>query len=648
MKYFVILWITILCSSAGLFAQCDLCEYEVDLIQNGDFEQGNTGFSTTLNYVTGLFNCPLCPENTFTIGANAILYHSGFTGSDHTNPPFGDYFIANAQGQSNTEVWCQTLQVQPYTTYNFSYWYRDVNSNNNPHPLAWLQVSWNGIIQQDTAIAAGSWQQYTTQWTSGNETTLELCIVNQQWQTGGNDFGLDDISLKACHSYQLSQQASAGADAVICSNETITIGQNQIPGYQYFWTGSEGLSSYNIASPGLTYSNTGTETIDIEFILTSDSSDVGCITTDTIYISVLPVPEFQISGATSVCPGESTILDAGDIWDSIEWSTGSSENQIDVGAGIYSATANYGDCTAYDEHEIIQIVLPDIDLGPDIEICETALPHILDAGEIVSWNTGSVAQQIEVSEAGNYSCIISANGCESSDEINIAVFDLITIVHTPDTFFCENGSVTLSSSVTGVWNTGFTGDEITVSTAGIYTITSANGPCSDLAVISVEMIPLPQVFLGEVISKCEEESIVLSAAAPQNLNYLWSNDSTSSTIQLTAAGMYAVTVSNICGSATDSINVDTYPCSSQLFIPNSFSPNNDGINDSWGVKGVNISNPSIRIYNRFGDMIFISKDFSEQWQPDMGIGQDVYNYKIEATDYMGNKIDRTGHIFLVR
>jgi hypothetical protein len=86
-------------------AQCGACESLNNKIINGDFENGNVGFTTSFNYVTFFpFLCTLCPENNYAIGNNATLFQNGFVGTDHTNPPTGDFFIANAPGQSGALV----------------------------------------------------------------------------------------------------------------------------------------------------------------------------------------------------------------------------------------------------------------------------------------------------------------------------------------------------------------------------------------------------------------------------------------------------------------------------------------------------------------------------------------------------------------
>lgn len=638
----------ILVFTADSIAQCEQCQYQTELVTNGNFSQGNTGFSTTLNYVTGIFGCPLCPENTYTVGASAIFYHSGFNGNDHTNPPFGNFFIANAQGQSNTAVWCMNTPVQPNTDYTFSYWYRDVTNNNNPHPLAWLQVSWNGELEQDTAIAAGGWQQFITTWNSGSSTTLNLCIVNQQWQTGGNDFGLDDISLTACHDYQLSQQAFAGDDSTICSEETFSLGQPSLNGYNYQWTGGSGLSSSTISNPTFQVFNQGVDPVEYEFILTTDSAGVGCVTADTVRITVVPVPDLQITGNTVICPGETTILDAGAGWEEIIWSEGSSTQQIAVVGGVFSAQTFLGECVQTDTVAIVVTPMPELFAADALVLCETEVPYQLDAGVVAAWSSGQSAEFIDVIDSGLYSATYSESGCTVTDQILIEVFTMPTPVISGGTYFCEQSSIMLTSTISGTWSNGENSNQIEVFQPGVFTMTVTNGPCVATTAVDIAELELPEADLGPDIEVCEDQPVELSASASQNQTYVWSDGSTEPELVVNQSGEFWVEVSNPCGVIRDTIEVSVYPCSWDLFIPNAFSPNNDGINDTWFPQGFNYSNASIKVYNRLGDMIYFSDKPGEVWQPDMAVGQDVYNYLIEATDYSGNPVVRTGHIYLLR
>jgi len=640
--------VLLLFTSGKILAQCAACQYSVDLINNGDFQSGNTGFTTSLDYSPGpIFFCPLCDENTYAIGANATLYHSGFAGSDHTNPPSGNFFIANGPGQNGSLVWCQNLAVQPNTDYTFTFWGRDVTNNSNPHPYALLQASFNGTLSSDTLEANGGWEEFTMTWNSGSTTNLDLCIINQQSLTGGNDFGLDDISLTACYNYQLTQAAFAGDDVTICSDESIQLGQSSIAGYNYTWDNGSGLSSTTSSNPTLSINNVSTTPIVETYIVTRDSANVGCTATDTVHVTVLPMPEFSLGSDIVICPGETATLDAGSGWDNITWSTTEETQTVVAGQGNYTATVELNNCTRTDDVAVTEQVMPVIDLGADQNICSTT-ELTLDAGTTVLWSTGQSAQTLAIDAAGEYSALYTQGNCETSDTIFVAMTTPTAINLPEDTLFCEGTTLTLYSGVSGLWSTGDLGSSITVSQPAYYDIVVQEGPCISSAGTTVEMLPLPIVSLDDDESICEDDSLLLIAYDDVNDDYLWSTGDTIANIYTSGEGIYSVIVSNECGSATDSIEIFTYPCSWGLYIPSSFTPNDDLFNDSWSIQGYNVSNIYITVYNRFGDAIFTANDLGVPWYPSTGIYDDVYNYRVVATAYDGSNIEQTGHIYLLR
>ena len=92
----------------------------------------------------------------------------------------------------------------------------------------------------------------------------------------------------------------------------------------------------------------------------------------------------------------------------------------------------------------------------------------------------------------------------------------------------------------------------------------------------------------------------------------------------------------------------------ELFIPNSFTPNGDGINDLFGVKGANVTEFSMRIYNRWGHLVFHTSDIKEKWDGSNSSdsyhsGTALYNYVIR---YKGEKEEDakeiTGYITVIR
>lgn len=90
-----------------------------------------------------------------------------------------------------------------------------------------------------------------------------------------------------------------------------------------------------------------------------------------------------------------------------------------------------------------------------------------------------------------------------------------------------------------------------------------------------------------------------------------------------------------------------------FYIPNAFSPNNDGINDTFFPKGLFISKYEMTIFDRWGNLIFFSDDFNKHWDGKANYGTliaqpDVYIYVIKGTDINRKKHNYKGIVTLVR
>ena len=88
----------------------------------------------------------------------------------------------------------------------------------------------------------------------------------------------------------------------------------------------------------------------------------------------------------------------------------------------------------------------------------------------------------------------------------------------------------------------------------------------------------------------------------------------------------------------------------RLFIPNVFTPNGDGLNDVFNVKGIGIDDKNflMQIFDRWGEKIYETNDLHKGWDGTSKHGekpkQDVYVYKIYTQDIKGNKYEYTGHV----
>lgn len=176
-----------------------------NIVTNGSFENGNTGFTSGYSYYTTNSNTwgVIGQEGTYTINTNSANVHNNF-GSypclDHTyGNGTGKCMYVNGAGSANTTVWQQVINVQPNTDHIFITWVATLaqGSSSTTSELARLQFSINGqtignIFTAPSATA--QWQQFYQIWNSGNSTTATIRILNQNTVNSGNDFAIDDIS----------------------------------------------------------------------------------------------------------------------------------------------------------------------------------------------------------------------------------------------------------------------------------------------------------------------------------------------------------------------------------------------------------------------------------------------------------------------
>jgi len=167
-----------------------------------------------------------------------------------------------------------------------------------------------------------------------------------------------------------------------------------------------------------------------------------------------------------------------------------------------------------------------------------------------------------VNQSGNYSVTLtSSNGCLDYDTIAVAFQPVPQFSFGPDQTTCFNQPAILEANFVAneyLWNTGATTSSITTSTAGTYTLTVTLNGCSasDNITLTVDQ---PQIQLPSPQSFCQGSTLNLSAGNSYS-GYLWSNAATTSSIQISSAGTYSVTVSDALGcTATQAVLVNQNP-----------------------------------------------------------------------------------------
>ncbi len=233
-------------------------------VMNGDFSAGDAGFSTDLVPGTGGTWGPLSIEGTYAVSTDPQLVHSNFSScGDHTGG--GSMLLLNGAAVQNASVWCQTITVQPNTTYSFSAWLMSAS----PESPAILDFTVNGTSLGDPLLASFTtceWDQFYALWSSGSATSVDICITNQNLATSGNDFALDDIAFSPLCSFtdsiditvlpQAPDVVVTGAEP-ICPGTTLTLLAALDPpdwplnDVHIEWNTGVDASSILVGSPGL-------------------------------------------------------------------------------------------------------------------------------------------------------------------------------------------------------------------------------------------------------------------------------------------------------------------------------------------------------------------------------------------------------------
>ncbi|WP_343693712.1 gliding motility-associated C-terminal domain-containing protein, partial [Chitinophaga sp.] len=155
-----------------------------------------------------------------------------------------------------------------------------------------------------------------------------------------------------------------------------------------------------------------------------------------------------------------------------------------------------------------------------------------------------------------------------------------------------------------------------VSTPGMYTVTVLDRYCNLTSSDSVRVTVagIGDISLGNDTAICIGQTLTLKVDAGTGNNIRWQDGATVASYVVTGTGHYKVTVYNDCGSVSDDITVTYKECEGEPIFPNAFTPNGDGKNDTFKP---HITGPMydyhLSIYNRWGELIFQSKEASSGW-----------------------------------
>ncbi len=231
-----------------------------------------------------------------------------------------------------------------------------------------------------------------------------------------------------------------------------------------------------------------------------------------------------------------------------------------------------------------------------------------------NWSTGSNNDTIAIKQSGIYTVALSNAYCSAYDTFTVTNRPFPIIDLGQDTAICVDDTLLLGKlqdTLTYLWNTGADTSFIRINDPGMYWAQVSNGACSSEDTINITNHPLPVVSGAGEANACfsNGDSITITARITGS-SYLWENGSTSNSIIVHAVDTYYVQVMDQYGCTyLDSIITGNI-CPGIIYYPNAFTPNNDGLNDVFLVKGGQVTSYQLLIFNRWGEKIFESNDIN--------------------------------------
>jgi gliding motility-associated-like protein len=454
------------------------------------------------------------------------------------------------------------------------------------------------------------------------------------------------------------QAAGVSANAAITPNDTICAGDTVVfnnvssNAFNYLWNFGDGTPTSSAVSPQHQYTAAGDYTVTL---IAFDST--GCIFSDTsyLYVNVIAAPTVDLGNDSVFCQEPQLLLDAGTTGSIYLWSTGATTQTITADTiGTFSVIVSNGTCDATDSITLSQFFGPD--LGLDTTRCAgqtVLLDATIPGATSYLWSTGQSLPGITVSTQNSYWVIVDFGPCQVSDTLNVSFLNY-PVLSLPDTMkFCPGNNVHLDPgpvAQTYLWSTGQNAQAIDVATAGPVTLQASNGTCSSYD--TVEVVGIPPIVWESTVALCNIEKYTLHAGVG-GVSYLWSTGDTTESLEITDEGQYWVLMQNQGCILSDTVTVYGALGSGVLWFPNSFTPNANGLNDSFNAKGKDITYFNLQIFDRWGELIFETEDQYKGWDGTYRgklCQQDVYVWKVEYKTKCGGPelLRKLGHVSVIR
>ncbi|MDB5286386.1 MAG: hypothetical protein JWR05_1335 [Mucilaginibacter sp.] len=346
--------------------------------------------------------------------------------------------------------------------------------------------------------------------------------------------------------------------------------------------------------------------------------------------------------------------------------------------GILNGSALAITCRIYSEPLTVNVnALPVVVVAAKTIVCEKQeLRLTATGGSDYHWagpngftsneQSPVVSYAADNSKDGVYTVTVTIKGCVSTSSTTVSVLPKVNPTISNDVTICEGSTTQLvaSGGIYYKWtpSEGLNHDDIANPIARplvttTYHVRVDNGGCFDESKsVTVNVLKIPVANAGADIIMNEGETVKLNGtAAGDNVTYYWTSadnldNPLSLTPNVTPANDITYTLhvqsQGNCGIATDEVFVRVYK---KITIPNTFSPNNDGVNDLWNIDQL-ITYPEcvLTIFTRDGRQVYRSIGYAKAWSGNyqgQTLPAGVYYYTI---DLKNNTTIRSGWVMMMR
>lgn len=289
------------------------------------------------------------------------------------------------------------------------------------------------------------------------------------------------------------------------------------------------------------------------------------------------------------------------------------------------------------------------------------LDHIWQLSDGTEYQADSIVHVFD--QEGSFVVTLIAfdpTGCSQSDTVTtlIDVAPITFDFEVVDRMLCADvNSVPLDAGIfTGdyLWSTGETTPTIQASETGEYWVTITNN-AGCMGTDTVNVVEPVSYDLKVEVETCPGVEVPLSIPMGNAVAYLWDDGSTERERDVPGeVGFYAFAVVDQFGCVhLDTAEVTLFDSEVQLFTPNAFSPNGDGINDTFQFLGYGEKEIDLTIFNRWGEQLYWTDSMAKPWDGTFNgteVTNDVYVYVLKYTGMCTGQeeFEHTGHITVVR